>query len=142
MKVIFVCTGNACRSPMAEAIFKDLAKNVEVASAGTYASSNQKASPYAVKVCEKYGLDLTKHSSRNINTLKIDYDDLILTASSSHKDDLMKIYPNLEIYTIKEYAGCESVDIADPIGGDFNRYETCFFEIKKSLEKIVKTHDF
>jgi protein-tyrosine phosphatase len=142
MKVIFVCTGNTCRSPMAEAIFKDIVKDVEVVSAGTYASQGQKASPNAVKACEMHGLDLKKHSSRNINSLKIEYGDLILTASTSHKNDLLKIYPGLEVHTIKEYAGCTSPDIADPIGGDFDRYEKCFCEIRLALDKIVEIHDF
>lgn len=142
MKVVFVCTGNTCRSPMAEAIFKDLVRDVEVVSAGIYASYGQMATPNAIKVCEKYGLDLKNHFSQNIGRVNLAYDDLILTATDLHKNELLNAYPNLEIHTIRGYAGCEPEDIADPIGGDLDDYEKCFLDIREALEKIVEIHDF
>lgn len=142
MKVVFVCTGNTCRSPMAEAIFKDLVRDAEVISAGIYASYGEKAAPNAIKVCEKYGLDLTNHSSQNIGGVNLAYDDLILTAEYRHKKELLNAFPNLEIRTINEYAEYGYEDIADPIDGDFDDYENCFLEIRESLEKIVEIHDF
>ena len=72
--------------------------------------------------------------------MKIEDDDLILTLTQDIRDSLKKSYPNLKIYTIKEYAGEEDyLDIKDPFGGDLLIYEMCFFfEIKEHLEKIAE----
>ena len=143
MKVIFVCSGNTCRSPMAEAIFKSLVNDVEVVSAGMSADNGQKAAENAIKVCEFNNLDLNNHKAQNIHDLKIEDDDLILTLTCDIRDSLRKEYPNIEIYTIKEYAGeKEYLDIKDPFGGDLLIYDMCFGEIKQYLEIIANKYDF
>lgn len=143
MKIIFVCHENTCRSPIAEAIFKSLVNNIDVSSAGISTIEGTRASENAIKVCEFNNLDLTKHKSRNFHDLNIENFDLILTLTCDIRDNLRKSYPNLEIYTIKEYAGeNEYLDIKDPIGGDLLIYDMCFYEIKEYLEKIVEIHDF
>ena len=102
MKVVFVCHGNTCRSPMAEIIFKSLVDNIEVLSAGIAASNGEKAAPNAIKICEFNNLDLKNHKSKNFYILNIENDDLILTLTQDIRDTLKESYPNLEIYTIKE----------------------------------------
>ena len=138
MKVMFVCTGNICRSPMAEAIFKDIAGNVEVSSAGTFALDGEMASYNAIEVCKSHGLDLSGHRSPPIEDSDIEEMDLVLTATVRHRDYLKEEYPNLKICTIKECAGYENLDIADPYGYNLNVYENCFLEIKEALEKICE----
>ncbi len=143
MKVIFVCHGNICRSPMAEAIFKSLVEDVEVLSAGMSANVGDNAAENAIIICGYNKLDLKGHKAQNIHDLDIENDDLILTMTTDIRDGLKKSYPDLEIYTIKEYAGEEEyLDIKDPYGGDLLIYEMCFCEIKEYLEEIVKKHDF
>lgn len=136
MKVMFVCTGNICRSPMAEVIFKDLVGDAEVSSAGTFAMDGQNASYHAIDVCKKYGLDLSGHKSTPIDESDIEQMDLVLTATVNHRDELRASYPQLNIYAIKEYAGYDDWDIADPYGYNIHVYENCFLEIKDALEKI------
>lgn len=124
---------------MAEAIFKNLVKDAEVSSAGISTITGQKASFNAVAVCKEQGLDLSAHRSTNINDSNIDEMDLVLTATQNHSDVLKRLYPQLNIYTIKEYAGDNNLDIADPYGGSLNDYEICFSEIKDALEKICES---
>ena len=143
MKVIFVCSGNTCRSPMAEAIFKSLVNDVEVLSAGMSANKGQKAAENAIQICGFNNLDLKDHKAQNIYDLKIEEDDLILTLTSDIRDSLRKAYANIKIYTIKEYAGEEGyLDIKDPFGGDLLIYDMCFAEIKQYLEIIAEKYDF
>lgn len=140
MRVIFVCYGNTCRSPMAEAIFKSLVSDIEVLSAGMSALDGQKVADNAIKICKFNNLDLNNHKAKNFHELNPESDDLILTLGCDIRDSLRKSYPDLEIYTIKEYAGEKDyLDIKDPFGGDLSIYEMCFFEIKEYLEKIAAT---
>ena len=125
MKVMFVCTGNICRSPMAEAIFRDLAGDVEVSSAGTFALDGEMASFNAIETCKNHGLDLSGHRSTPVE-------------GSDIGDYLKRSYPHLKIHTIREYAGYDDLDIADPYGYNLNVYENCFLEIKEALEKICE----
>lgn len=141
VKVVFVCHGNTCRSPMAEAIFKSLVKDVDVSSAGMSVLKGQKAADNAVKICEFNNIDLKNHRAKNFTQLKIENDDLILTLTCDIRDELKKSYPDLKIYTIKEYAGEDDyLDINDPFGGDLLIYEMCFCEIRQYLEKIIEIH--
>ncbi len=136
---MFVCTGNICRSPMAEAIFKDLVKDAEVSSSGISALTGERASFNAIAVCKENGLELSDHRSTHIFDSDIEKMDLILTATDNHSYVLKKQYPQLNIYTIKEYAGDKNLNIADPYGGSLHDYEVCFSEIKEALEKICES---
>ena len=143
MKVVFVCHGNTCRSPMAEAIFKSLTGDVKTVSAGLYACDGEAASPNAVKVCKYNHLDITGHRAKSFENVEVNKDDLVLTLTCDIRDNLRKQYPNLNIHTIKEYAGEKGyLDINDPIGGDILVYEDCFYEIKECIEKIIENHKF
>ena len=143
MKVIFVCHGNTCRSPMAEAIFKSLVNDVEVLSAGISAAYGDKAAKNAITVCGFNNLDLNQHETKRFSDLEIEEDDLILALSSGIRDSLRESYPDMKIYTIKEYAGeREDLGIKDPYGGDILIYDMCFAEIKEYLEIIANEHAF
>lgn len=138
MKVMFVCAGNTCRSPMAEAIFRNMVDDVEVCSAGINASDGEPASYLAVEVCSNHDLDLSKHESCSISNSGIREMDLILTAEVSHRDILRNSYPELKICTVKQYGeGYDDLDIADPYGISKIRYENCFSEIEEALKKVA-----
>lgn len=143
MKILIVCTGNTCRSPMAEGIFKSLAKeknlDIQVESAGTFAFDGDKASPNAVKALKSINIDISNHKSSLIHNNLIEEVDLILTMASSHKELIARKFPQSigKVFLLNEYAFNELKDIMDPYGGDLKGYELVRDEIYKAVEEIV-----
>ncbi len=144
MKILIVCTGNTCRSPMAEGIFKDLAKknnvDIEVKSSGTAAYDGDSASDNAVYALEKLNIDISNHKSKLIHKEIVDEADLILTMSSSHKRALINKFPGAKdkTYLLNEYAFGIIKDIEDPFGGSLLYYEKARDEIYRAAEKIIQ----
>lgn len=123
MRVLFVCTGNTCRSSMARAIAeKELEKagvsDAEVLSAGTLAVTGLPASINAVAVMEKRGIDLKDHRSTALDEKLIEGAGLVLTMTFRHRQTVLNICPGAagKVYTLAEYAGI-SGDVQDPFGG-------------------------
>lgn len=93
---------------------------------------------------EEYGVDLKKHRATNIRNSNIKEMDLILCATTSHKNTILNMYPDLEskVYTMKEYVRPEDkkndIDIKDPWGYDIEIYRFCASEIDTCLEKLIK----
>lgn len=88
MKLLFVCTGNTCRSPMAQAIFTDMAKECGIdfvtGSAGLHAQDGTPASEYAVLACGETGLDISGHSSKSIRDEDFSSVDLFVVMTMAH----------------------------------------------------------
>ena len=147
MKVMFICTGNTCRSAMAEAYAKKIVHEqnlkLQFYSAGTYASTGEHASFNSIEVMKEHDVDLSMHTATNIIDSDINNMDLILCATNSHKIFLTHYYPDLasKIYTIKEYADkCSTpsdADIKDPWGYDLNAYRICAAEIIVCVDIII-----
>lgn len=139
MNILFVCTGNTCRSPMAAALFNKIAVernlDVRIESAGIFAGEGDTASNEAIIAMKKYDVDLLGHHAQNINTELLEKSDLILTMTAAHK---MVIEPSAQgkTYTLCEYAGVED-DIPDPFGGDVEEYEECAAKIYDALLKVA-----
>lgn len=143
MKILFVCTGNTCRSPMAQALLEKIAKdkglNIEVKSAGIFALDGQKASANAIEVMKQEGIDLENHRARIIHRDLLEEADLILTMSKSHKEALLSKFDFVKgkVYTLKEYAYGKEEDIEDPFGGDIRDYRRAKEEIKEALKQLT-----
>ncbi|MDP3386095.1 MAG: low molecular weight protein arginine phosphatase [Eubacteriales bacterium] len=148
MKILFVCTGNTCRSPMAEGLFskiiesKGVSKEVyTVVSAGLMTVDGLEASEFAVEALNEKGIDIRDHRSKRLTTDMIEEADLILTMTYSHKTAVIQKSANAseKTYTLKEYAnhGDSNMDIADPFGMDIDAYQQCAEEISTTLESIV-----
>lgn len=145
--IIFICTGNTCRSPMAEGIFNKTAKeeglNMIATSAGLWAADGMAVSPNSVEAVKQYGIDIGDHVSRPLSLDDIMRADLILTMTEGHKMQLMqalddKVDVGEKIYTLKEYVNEENINISDPFGMDIDTYIATAEEINDSVEKLIK----
>lgn len=109
-KILFVCTGNTCRSPMAEELFREKTgtgdNRFQVISAGTSAGRGVPAAEEAVQALKERGLDLSEHQSRPITGELLKEADLILTMTRNHKETLLQMEPGVgdKVFTLKEYA--------------------------------------
>ena len=149
MKIMFICTGNICRSAMADAMLKykikdtDLENKIEVYSAGTYAETGAYATYNAIEAMDELGVDLRLHRATNILDSNIQDMDLILCATQNHRDFIISMYPDLinKTFTIKEYADYDTetgIDIPDPWGYDLTVYRKCASVLDTCLDKIIE----
>ena len=124
MNILFVCTGNTCRSPMAAAIMNKLAiengLDVRIESAGLFAAEGEPASPEAIEALKKYDIDLSDHRSQQITPELIEKSDLIITMTEAHKFVLQDVAKEKTV-TVCELAGLDD-EIDDPFGGDLEDY--------------------
>ena len=140
VRILFVCTGNTCRSPMAEAILRDKGLDgVEVRSAGVYAVEGQGASVHAQSVLAENEI-AHEHRSSLLSFEQIDWATSILTMTESHKMAIFRQFPEAaeKIFTLKEFAGSlMDRDVTDPYGGPIEIYRETFREINASIEKMI-----
>lgn len=143
MKIIFICTGNTCRSPMAEGILRDLAEknnlHIQVQSAGTHAAINAPAATFAIEAMKDIGIDISSHKSNQVNSELLEKADLVLTMSKSHKKQILHQYPSIKdkVFLLNEYAFTTSRDIEDPFGAPLRYYEKARDEISEAIIRIV-----
>ena len=139
--VLFVCTGNTCRSPLAEVLFRDLVKerpDYIVQSAGIGAFSGQPASRHSITLAKERGLDLTRHRSQAVTVDVVDKATHIFALSRSHLAALLDDYPEAEdkIYLLSEFTSDDTLrgrDVSDPFGGDQEDYR----EMQEHLDKLL-----
>ena len=144
-KVLFVCSGNTCRSAMAEALARGyLAQKgawgeVEVASRGLFAFEGGGASAHAVAVMEEMGLDLSAHRARRLEAADVEAADLVLAMTGQHKEMLCGLFPEeaAKVFTLAEFAG-RGGDVPDPYGGTMEEYRRCAAELKELVEKALE----
>ena len=138
MKIIFLCSGNTCRSPMAEGIFKkmlEVGKNdviFDISSAGFSTYSGEEIEEKAIIVCRKHNIDISNYKTTNIKDIDFNTVDLALTATVDNREKIKKFYPNLNAYTIKEYSGLyEDMDIKDPSDGGLGDMWSAILKLRK-----------
>lgn len=142
MKVLFVCTGNTCRSPMAEGGLRKLAEekglDIEVSSGGLAVYQISGAAENSIKVMDEIGVDLRDHVSRMLDEETVESFDLVLTMAKSHKDMMKSYLDHPGIWTLNEYVHGETRDILDPFGGSLDVYRDTRDEILDLIEEMIK----
>lgn len=149
--VLFVCTGNTCRSVMAEGFLKKYLEDnnrgdVSVQSAGINALGGQSPTAETVMVMRGEGIDVSGHRSQYLTGELIKSSDLILTMEEYHKNRIAQWVPESasKTYMLKEYgtasvgADLSKLDVSDPIGRPVEDYVSCEKEIKSEIERIKK----
>ncbi|MCF8001401.1 MAG: low molecular weight protein arginine phosphatase [Halanaerobiales bacterium] len=143
MNILFVCTGNTCRSPMAEYFARKYIEdnNLEdfkVASAGINAATGENASEEAIEVMKEKGIDITGHKSKMLMKEDLEENDKILTMTNSHKEVIQDMYDYDNVYTLKHFVNtCEDCDILDPYGFGVDKYRETRDEIEDAVKKLL-----
>lgn len=145
-KVMFVCTGNTCRSPMAEAIYnhiaaqRGLSDTHQAFSTGIYPVPGDPIAAGAVQAVKSLcGLDLRGHASRLLEARDLKEAWLVLAMTRHHVESIRDSFPGLEdrVFTLKEFAGYDvrDQDISDPFGTSDESYKACALEIFEAMER-------
>jgi len=142
MNLLFICSGNTCRSPMAEALARKIAKrrgieNLNISSAGTNAWDNVPATDEALLVGMEREIDLTGHRARKLTAAIVSEADLIFVMTPGHLEQVKQLGGRGKVHVIDEYAsGTTNQGVADPYGGDLEAYRHTADVLEAELEKL------
>ena len=144
--ILFICTGNVCRSPMAEGIFRDAVRGrgqYRVLSAGLGAVHGQPPSSHAVQAVKELGIDISSQRSRMLTSELVDEADYILGMTHSHIDTILLLYPHVaeKTFLLREFDETLDMfekDISDPIGGSLQVYLNCRDQIEQGIASLLR----
>jgi RpiB/LacA/LacB family sugar-phosphate isomerase len=144
-KILFVCTGNVCRSPMAEGMLRHMLRgrdDIQIASAGLGAMDGVRVTDFAAEVVAELSVDISSHVSQSLNSDLVQQADFIFVMTRQHQDALQVLFPSAseKTFLVREFEGSraeESKDIADPIGQSVEVYKRTRDQIRDALPSLI-----
>ena len=151
--ILFVCSGNSCRSPLAEGLLRAkmpsrLQDDVEIKSAGTLGIDGMPAARYSVEIVQERGGDLAGFRSQGVTAKLVEKTDLILAMAQEHIEYLQESFPQYRenIFLLKRFGrdaaeqnALDDDEVFDPVGSDKETYLECADIIDEELERIMPT---
>lgn len=146
MKVLFVCTGNTCRSAMCEAYFNSLSRKngtdgrIVAQSAGTDAWEGEESSPFTRTALAPYHTDIADHSARRLTREMLEEADLIVPMTASHQARILRMLPEAanRVRLLGSFREGPAHDVSDPYGGTEEIYSMCFADMKGPLDNMYR----
>lgn len=144
--ILYVCTGNTCRSPMAEYLTRSMLKSsgitdVDVASQGIAGSPILQVPETVVRLMDEQNIDIRSHQPSQVSPERMDWADVVLVMEERQKQVLGIRFPEAKakIFLFKEYIGeAKEGEINDPIGQSEEGYRQCLTELKKAVFEVVE----
>jgi protein-tyrosine-phosphatase len=144
MRLLFVCTGNTCRSPLAEGLARRLASerglaDLIVSSAGTSAWDGASASDGSLLVAMEHGIDLSAHRTRQLSRELVAEADVILTMGPHHLERVQALGGSGKASLLHDFAthGESQAAVSDPFGGDLDVYRATYQELDQTLRRVL-----